>query len=161
MANVQALRQSPCMTICIKGRWMITIIMDIYTYLDRTHTGVNHVWSLCPCALTVWKMSTPPSTLILSVSIIQVMNTPLRDLLSLLAQQTTMFNPQGLSSSGTVYNFLHALAHTRTGPFVSCDSIYHSQGWSSRAASPNANTAWSPLFRHGGFLWRRDLTITI
>ena len=34
-------------------------------------------------ALTVWKMSTPPSTLILSISVIQVMNTPLRDMPSL------------------------------------------------------------------------------
>ena len=34
-------------------------------------------------ALTVWKISTPPSTLILSISVIQVMNTPLRDMPSL------------------------------------------------------------------------------
>ena len=34
-------------------------------------------------ALTVWKMSTPPSTLTLSISVIQVMNTPLRDMPSL------------------------------------------------------------------------------
>ena len=34
-------------------------------------------------ALTVWKMSTPPSTLTLSISDIQVMNTPLRDMPSL------------------------------------------------------------------------------
>ena len=34
-------------------------------------------------ALTVWKMSTPPSTFTLAISVIQVMNTPLRDMPSL------------------------------------------------------------------------------
>ena len=42
------------------------------------------MWGLCALApLTVWKMSTPPSTLTLSISVIQVMNTPLRDMPSL------------------------------------------------------------------------------
>ena len=39
---------------------------------------------LCALAvLTVWKMSTPPSTLTLSISDMQVMNTPVRDIPSL------------------------------------------------------------------------------
>ena len=46
------------------------------------------MWGLCAlAALTVWKMSTPPSTLTLSISLIQVMNTPLRDMPSLKAKR--------------------------------------------------------------------------
>ena len=41
-------------------------------------------------ALTVWKMSTPPSTLTLSISVIQVMNTPLRDMPSLKYEYNTI-----------------------------------------------------------------------
>ena len=51
--------------------------------LTITHTGVDHVCPLSLAALTVWKMSAPHSTLILAISVIQVMNTPLRDMLSL------------------------------------------------------------------------------
>ena len=56
--------------------------------LGPSLTLVWTMWGLCAlAALTVWKMSTAPSTLTLSISLIQVMNTPLRDMPSLKAKR--------------------------------------------------------------------------
>ena len=58
--------------------------MEMSTGLKVVLTLVYTMCGLCArAAFTVWKMSIPPSNLTLSISDMQVMNTPLRDMPSL------------------------------------------------------------------------------
>ena len=64
-------------------------------------------------ALTVWKMSTPLSTLILSNSVIQVMNTPLRDMPSLKRLNKTDIEECWMCTHTRIHPPAHPHTHTQ------------------------------------------------
>ena len=102
------------------------MLIYVYIHSDRAHAGVNHVWSLCPCCLDCLE-DVHSSFNFDSLSFHHTSDEDTSARHNTITIGKTDNHAQHtrtvLSSSGTVYNCVHALAHTRTGLFVFfCDS---------------------------------------